>query len=82
MQGGKHYWFSAKTYGWGWGFPVTWQGWLVLAVYVAAVIAVSLRVPPDADPVRFALCITLLTLALLVICWLKGEPPRWRWGGK
>lgn len=23
------YWFPAKTYGWGWGMPITWQGWLV-----------------------------------------------------
>ncbi len=25
------YWFPAKTYGWGWGLPVTWQGWVVTA---------------------------------------------------
>jgi hypothetical protein len=23
----------------------------------------------------------LLTVALVAGCWLKGEPPRWRWGG-
>jgi hypothetical protein len=28
------YWFPAKRYGWGWGFPVTWQGWLALAVFL------------------------------------------------
>jgi hypothetical protein len=22
----------------------------------------------------------ILTLLLLTICWIKGEPPRWRWG--
>jgi hypothetical protein len=27
------YWFPAKRYGWGWGLPQTWQGWLVLAVF-------------------------------------------------
>ena len=20
-------WFRAKRYGWGWGLPITWQGW-------------------------------------------------------
>lgn len=28
-------WFRAKRYGWGWR-PVTWQGWAVVAVWVAA----------------------------------------------
>ena len=23
------YWFPAKSYGFGWGLPITWQGWLV-----------------------------------------------------
>jgi len=23
----------------------------------------------------------VLSLLLVGICWLKGEPPRWRWGG-
>ncbi len=26
----KKYWFPAKRYGWGWGIPNVWQGWLVL----------------------------------------------------
>ena len=29
------YWFPAKTYGWGWGLPRTWEGWVVLGVYLA-----------------------------------------------
>ena len=28
------YWFPAKRYGWGWGLPGTWQGWLVVAAFV------------------------------------------------
>ncbi len=24
------YWFPAETYGWGWGLPITWEGWVVL----------------------------------------------------
>ena len=27
-------WFPAKRYGWGWSFPVTWQGWLVVLAYL------------------------------------------------
>ena len=29
------YWFPAKTYGWGWGLPITWQGWLVFLAALA-----------------------------------------------
>src|SRR6266702_3273794 len=32
MQSDGKYWFPAKRYGYGWGIPTTWQGWLVLAV--------------------------------------------------
>ena len=34
MPNDQRYWFPAKRYGWGWGFPRTWQGRVVLAVYV------------------------------------------------
>ena len=33
MQNATRYWFPAKRYGWGWGFPITWEGWLTLAVF-------------------------------------------------
>jgi hypothetical protein len=32
MPDPPRYWFPAKTYGWGWGLPSTWEGWLVLVV--------------------------------------------------
>ena len=31
------YWFAVKRYGWGWGMPVRWQGWLVLVAYLGLV---------------------------------------------
>jgi hypothetical protein len=31
MPQDPEYWFPAKRYGWGWGIPVTWQGWVVFA---------------------------------------------------
>ncbi len=74
------YWFPAKTYGWGWGPPATWEGWLVLAVYIIAVIAVAVGFPPNRAPAAFFAGLVVLTALLLAICWLKGEPPGWRWG--
>ena len=76
------YWFPAKRYGWGWGFPCTWQGWIVFLLYVSSVVAVSIYVPPDLYPLWFSGLLIVLTLALIGICLLKGEAPRWRWGAQ
>lgn len=49
MKTPSTYWFPAKRYGWGWGFPVTWQGWAVLAAFVALFGAGLLAFPPGAE---------------------------------
>lgn len=72
------YWFPAKRYGWGWGVPRTWQGWLVLLAYVAVVLA-STALP---STVAKVVVVVLATGALLLVCLTKGEPTRWRWGGR
>jgi hypothetical protein len=80
-------WFRAKRYGWGWT-PITIQGWLVLAAYVAAVtvdvVVLIHRVRAD-DNFQWALTTFCLWLAglvatLIAVCWLTGERPGWRWG--
>ena len=30
----------------------------------------------------FIAYVFVLTLLLIAVCWVKGEPPRWRWGGR
>jgi len=76
----KTYWFPAKRYGWGWGWPATWQGWVVLAVFFVLFAAGVLMFPPKANLAGFLVYVFALAALLFVICWLKGEPPRWRWG--
>lgn len=76
----SRYWFPAKRYGWGWGLPATWEGWAVLVGFFALVIVGIFLVPPQRSMVAFAAYIIALTVILTAICWLKGEPPRWRWG--
>ena len=78
----KHYWFPAKRYGWGWGLPMAWQGWAVLLVYFFAVVLSAIFIPPKIHPVFFALEMAALTAGLILIALRKGEPPKWRWGGK
>lgn len=79
----RGYWFKRKLYGWGW-VPVTWQGWLVTAVYVALLIAFSSTIdessPPQEIMFTFFLPLTLMTVTLIRICYKKGEKPRWQWG--
>jgi hypothetical protein len=77
----REIWFRAKRYGWGWGLPVALQGWLVLAGYVLLV-TVGASTLPRQHPILFVVYITCLTIVLVAVCWLKGEKPGWRWGGK
>lgn len=82
MSSEPTYWFAAKRYGWGWGLPLTWQGWAVLAAFVALLSVGFLVFPPEDRMVPFLVYDGILCGLLITVCWLKGEPPRWRWGGK
>ena len=79
MNSTKKYWFPAKRHGWGWGIRSTWQGWLVLLLYTVSIASLVALYPPDSNG-RVFCGIIGLSIALVVTCWLKGEPPRWRWG--
>lgn len=74
------YWFPAKRYGWGWGLPCTWQGWLVLVGYLGLMVGAARLCPPEKSMMGFAAAVLVLSAGLVAICWWKGEPPRWRWG--
>lgn len=72
------YWFPAKSHGWGWGVPATWQGWLVLLAYVALMVGIGFRYPPDRQQGRFVLAVLALSAVFLAVVWATGEPPHWR----
>jgi hypothetical protein len=80
MQDEKQYWFPAKSFGWGWGLPVTWQGWLVLAGFIALVALGTVLLEPATHVLAFGIYVGILALLLVAVCWIKGEPPSWRWG--
>lgn len=81
-EGKQRYWFPAKRYGWGWGFPLVWQGWVTLLSYVG-VIALGAHVFPPAEKTpEFIVMALSVSVVLTVIAWARGEPPRWRWGKK
>lgn len=80
----KKLWFKRKRYGWGW-YPVTWQGWLVVLIYILCLLVavLDLKNTQNAGEVVFShiVPIVFLTIMLIIICYKKGEKPRWQWGG-
>ena len=76
----RDYWFPAKRFGWGWGPPTRWQGWAVLVGYFVSLALLSMVIGRGSG-LWFGIGVLLLTAVLIAICWYKGEPPRWRWGG-
>lgn len=79
-KGTPRYWFRAKRYGWGWGLPCDWQGWLVLIVFITVCFLAPVVC---GDSLVSNVSVVLAAAAVLVaICYWKGEPPRWRWGQK
>jgi len=83
----KKQWFRAKKYGWGWGFPITWQGWIVFFAYFAFIIwdfiGIDKYSHSISDTIRpFIIQVFLASLVLVFICYMTGEKPKWRWGNK
>jgi hypothetical protein len=78
------YWFKRKLYGWGWT-PAKWQGWAVVAIFVAGlalmIIPLSrLSSPNKGDTTWFLIKVALWAIALIAVCYWKGEAPKWQWG--
>jgi hypothetical protein len=75
------YWFRAKRYGWGWGLPSSWQGWVFMLAWIAALLA-STPVLRSRPLWLYALFGIGMVAILLAVCLAKGEPPAWRWGDR
>jgi hypothetical protein len=74
----RRYWFRAKRYGWGWGLPLAWQGWVVFFSWLLIVPLGVRFLITDSKPMRWAF-IAAMVIVLLVICYWKGEPKGRRW---
>lgn len=79
-------WFKAKRYGWGW-YPASWEGWLVTILYILFILYRSNKVSAMFDTessfvFRYTFEIIFMTIPLILICYLKGEKPKWHWGEK
>ncbi|MGB6219961.1 hypothetical protein [Haloferula sp.] len=79
-QGNRNYWFPAKRYGWGWGVPSSWQGWVATLLYLLVIVGLAFVFDPAASVVPYLVSVFAASAVLLIICWKKGEPTKWRWG--
>jgi hypothetical protein len=52
-----------------------------LCTFIALVALGYFVFPPDKQLGLYLAYVGALSVLLIAICWLKGEPPRWRWGG-
>ena len=80
--GEKKFWFPAKKYGWGWGPPNCWQGWLVVIIYIGLAVTGAILINPGKHLLFFIGYMVVLVALLCIVAWLKGEKPHWRWGEK
>ncbi len=64
-------WFPAKKYGWGWGLPCTWQGWLVAALWLVLLCAGAVALAPEHIGLYVAYAVAL-SLVLFGVLLLKG----------
>ncbi len=82
----NNYWFKRRRYGWGW-FPVTWQGWLCLLIFIAVIALDVIFVAPRERhapldwrlPVFIAILVANV-IGLFYVCAHHGPKPRWRFG--
>ncbi len=58
---------------------MTWQGWLVLIIFIGLLFGAAPIFLPK-RPEAYFLYALVLVVIINVIAWLNGEPPRWRWG--
>ena len=75
-------WFRPKTFGYGAGLPIAWQGWAVLAIFCAAIFGLHwFVVTYEQDSERLVVQtagLALLIAALFIITRAKTEGG-WRW---
>ena len=83
----RNYWFKRRRYGYGWT-PVTWQGWVTVLAFLAAILsgtAILSDTPRNTfstEAFIYLVFFAVATMLLVVISFMKGPRPKWRWGSK
>ena len=82
---GKEPWFRAKSYGLGAGFPIRWQGWVLLASYILALTGIGrfAAIPGGVAQLAAFLIFLLVTTVFVIIVRKRTDGDwKWRWGGR
>ncbi|MEO1044369.1 MAG: hypothetical protein AAFX04_02895 [Pseudomonadota bacterium] len=79
---GDEKWFRQKSYGYGAGWPIKWQGWVLMASYLLVVIGIAQGLMASGGA-RFlagiALLIIVSVLMLRIVHSRTEGGWRWRW---
>lgn len=78
-------WFAPKRFGYGASWPIAWQGWLVLALYIGAVIGTAMLAAKGHGGARvaaFALIALMTGLFIVVTARHTRGGWKWRWGSR
>ena len=79
--------FKRKRYGYGWT-PVTLGGWIIVAVFVAAIVLWSLLMLPSTNAptleqgIVYAVGLLAITILMLIVTRRHAPRGKWRWGRK
>lgn len=70
-------WFAPKRHGYGAGWPIRRQGWIAMAIFLAALASAAVGLEGNARIVA----VTLLIVGFAVLARAKTHGGwRWRWG--
>jgi hypothetical protein len=72
-------WFAPKRYGFGVGWPIAWQGWLLSAVLIA-LLALAYWLFGDNNPRALAIVVPAILGYMIIAAWTTKGGLRWRWG--
>lgn len=72
-------WFAPKRFGYGAGLPISWQGWVLLAAFLAICFAVSAFFK-DQILVTLAIMVPLVATFIVIVARTTRGGWRWRWG--
>lgn len=72
----QRWWFPKREFGFGWGPPTCWQGWITLLVFITAMALGLPLVGPELGRHGQLLVAGILTGGLLAVLLWKGEPLR------
>ena len=72
-------WFAPKRYGLGSSLPISWQGWLVLFLYAAAVTG-AFFLFGETSPATIAVLVIATAILLAITAKTTRGGWRWRWG--